>query len=904
MSSWLGTGDGYLRISSRAAIRHSRVPTVPGSLVFVDLDLPSRGVGEVPGTAEVLAKRVVEAPPGFFLNARQVLVRWPLTEGLVPPSAELRSQASALSTLITARSARTVDVGLTVFPFNDEPTVKWSTEAPFDEACLLARARAVELSQMLAWGRAIWAPLTYHYQLPSGEHSGLFVRVADSFRSARDAAVAATWLHRHLAPGLGIAIDSSTILPVVLALQNSALAGGFGEVSVVSLGDYPATRFEVDRAVDVLGASERILGLLSVTSTGQTGHHIADAIERVGRDSAVETLVNRAGPSPVDIGRANGGAVLGPWVGLGVIRESFANRDDCELCGDPARARVVYIDPRSFEPMVLPRPDLLMPAISEAQEAKDIWEFYDEVDGVGIHAQPHPTTLDFRGNRERLAIRCYPSWLLEIGRYDEPAQYRGFLDRVRARSGEVAARLLRDQRTLPREERFASSECDLVVTTVDDAGTDGFGAFLGAIAAGFGCPSLAESVVTAVGETPRELSDDAKAKVVAARHVLVITLGALTGTTMQQLLVAVHDAVAESGGDGPQLAGLVMHARPEDSREWEVLRNAYSGRLNALWLTYLSLVSPFDDELEVLNTASLGNTDLGTEYLQRRLELFGTEPDWSVRVASTEGRTVDPWAVFWGMPLIDDAGRWRGRDAPRLRPGSRFGQRVRTTTTFAAVGSAVQHARLRARPKGAPSWQQFELPAVLRSYFDPPIVAAILRWLHPHEAWWGDRDEDAANVIAEALARSTSTDLKLLLPELLLAAAQGKVPRSGVELLRSEAETVCRCASEGNPIREGEPAWTVEEIGPLEAAVRLLGDPSRAVKDSIEEVADGVKNAVARLDGISDHAAIAGGDSASPAGAARATAFLRRDLKSFLRSLRRLDRDISQFEADVDGVEG
>lgn len=39
---------------------------------------------------------------------------------------------------------------------------------------------------------------------------------------------------------------------------------------------------------------------------------------------------------------------------------------------------------------------------------------------------------------------------------------------------------------------------------------------------------------------------------------------------------------------------------------------------------------------------------------------------------------------------------------PLLRPGSRYGQRLRPVTTYAAVGAAMQSARVRAQEVGAP----------------------------------------------------------------------------------------------------------------------------------------------------------------------------------------------------------
>jgi hypothetical protein len=317
---------------------------------------------------------------------------------------------------------------------------------------------------------------------------------------------------------------------------------------------------------------------------------------------------------------------------------------------------------------------------------------------------------------------------------------------------------------------------------------------------------------------------------------------------MQQLLVGVHDVLETTGDrDTMKVGGIVMHARPETDREWTVLRNAYT-RIEALWLTPLPLRSPFEEEELLLAYVPLDEAESGaSDYLKGRLAFCrDNDADWPRRVATHPPAPVDPHAVFWGMPLDGSAATgWSGRDHPVLRPGSRFGHCIRATTTFAAVGSAMQRARLNAPTWTAPAWHQFEMPAILRSYFDPPIVAAILRWLEPHEAWWGDREEDAGNVVAEALARATDDDRKILLPELLLAAALGKVPKSGRDLLLSEADHYIACATRGHRVASGGSPWSDRDIAPVRAgalAVRLRA----AAGDHVDRAA-GMTKTVAAL---------------------------------------------------------
>ena len=221
-------------------------------------------------------------------------------------------------------------------------------------------------------------------------------------------------------------------------------------------------------------------------------------------------------------------------------------------------------------------------------------------------------------------------------------------------------------------------------------------------------------------------------------------------------------------------------------------------------------------------------------FLAQRVDLTAPPAkNWVERTKRIESTNADPYAVFWGMGLgppasVDDGEPvWPSKHRPLLRPGSRYGQGLRAVTTYAAVGAAMQSARVNATQVGAPVWQQFELPAVLRSYFDPLIIAALLRWLEPHEAWWGARPEEAANVIAEAFARATEGDRKILLPELLLAAAQGKVPLAAHSWLSSKARLYRESWRETTSDSEEAPAlWTAAEVAPVIVGELLLGVPA------------------------------------------------------------------------------
>lgn len=105
-----------------------------------------------------------------------------------------------------------------------------------------------------------------------------------------------------------------------------------------------------------------------------------------------------------------------------------------------------------------------------------------------------------------------------------------------------------------------------------------------------------------------------------------------------------------------------------------------------------------------------------------------------------------------------------------------FGYPVDCLTAYTAIGGAMQSSLQRVDIQGL-RWRVFEFPAITRAYCDGILLASILRWCEPQQAWWGDTDREAENVISELVARTQDkTDQAVLVPELFLAASQGKIP--------------------------------------------------------------------------------------------------------------------------------
>ena len=149
--------------------------------------------------------------------------------------------------------------------------------------------------------------------------------------------------------------------------------------------------------------------------------------------------------------------------------------------------------------------------------------------------------------------------------------------------------------------------------------------------------------------------------------------------------------------------------------------------------------------------------------------------------------------VFWGMTSHD-------LHQHSVRGRLLYGHGLDCLSAYAAIGSTLHFTRLNERPAAAPRWVMFNMGRLVRSYFDAIIACSAIRWAQPGELWWGaDRDDpdDVRGSVSFLLAQAAagtddyetdeSTEQVILLPEMLLAAAQGKVPTVAHDLIVASA---------------------------------------------------------------------------------------------------------------------
>ncbi len=728
--------------------RAQRAQGTRGGLTF--LDVSDRRVN-----VDTIAGYLREVPLDIVDRSDWVLARWgPESQGW-PPASEA---AEALQDRLAAIGSGAT-LGVIIFEVAVSPAIVWSSRQSGpngNEPVLLARARAVEVEAFLKWGYALWHPDTYHYVLPSGKHTSSFVRLADAFQDQRAAAALATWLYGALDPDAPttVVMDIGTLMPLVSELEraaernmaNSGSSAGIG--TVLSLDRYPSTSLGLHRSLLTMPQESPLLGLVSVSDSGGFAERLLGAFSALGAPTVrIEQLVSRQRPGATAIrgGPPPQRTIEDPWLGIDVPDGTEPDGQPCRLCRDPDRARLVRINPRAMSALVLPEPDLIMPDIFEAQRNASLWEVYGSAlspgEAIGLvgptGTRPSPESARVREEsiffEPAQLVKVSPATLIknrlaEFEHYpkrDKKDPIRGQVKDTHSLVASGASIVMYDacERRLLTESEWQDLEeavCQHGFVS-DDANW--------------------------ISHTPGSDSPEPTETLEAgSAGVLILVLGARTGLTCQRMFLT-----ARQQWPSANFRCLVVHAHPENDRVWRSIRNNLTDsdgdkRLLALWLSYVPSWSPLVVERETYRAAQQKGLDT---------------PEMRARLDDLEGNP-EP-----GHTLL-------GRANPQLREHSYFGQDLGSRETLCAVGSAMHTSRIRGSRRDAPYWTQFDLRRVLTSYFDGLIHACILRWCEPQEAWWGPASRDCCDFLLHL--ESLDFDFDLLLPELLLACAQEKLP--------------------------------------------------------------------------------------------------------------------------------
>lgn len=759
----------YLRLPHNRTVW--RMPAVPpGSLLFIDV-IPTYGRGpKSPGDALQDSRNVVtmlrDAPGESLMPAGTIVVRWPYPS--VPDEA-LKQFAGLLGDHLQGRAVRAA-VAVLAQSVGQFPVLCWADRSGVagEDRQILGECRRAELDYFLASGEAVWRPQGYHYQLPSGRHATTFVRTADALIDPRAPGALATWIYPDIQLSTAIVLDHGGLAPIAQELVHAARASGVGNVGrIVALNAYPKTRYDYQMALKGL-ENQRVVALLSVSSTGKTLEALVAALETKNRGNyVVHPLLAREmepkylGIVPITVAEADElGAHPGPWTTLDDPLENPtrpSSTSPCGHCDDPRLFPLVRIDPRSMRALLLPKPELIVPDGATAQGNSSLWERYALCVGQRsmdfsqpIRSAGRPVLPGAATDRQmyfepvHLAVAAdTPSWFADrILDLQSGEKNRGY-----TAAADLAVQLFRKKR--PTHLVLDSTEYEELrhqLGAAEDALVDEHVRAL--VSGALGTPI--DAPVLRYDEASDSLTCDNE-QVIA--QPLVLVFGLHTGVTLQRTFLSLRSRQTTA-----TVSGLVVHAHPADPQVWEGIRNtfrdAFGCHVLALYLSYLPERTPLIEERRLLVEA--------LPALTGSVHAFALE-----RIATQEPQPL------WG-------------DATQvLRPGSFLGEALPATETLVAVGSAMHASRVANDYRISPIWLQVALQRSFKSYFDGLILACILRWVRPHEANWGER---CAEVLSEAQDKLQRADWEILLPELLLAAAQGKLPFSSHAFLLEEAD--------------------------------------------------------------------------------------------------------------------
>jgi hypothetical protein len=711
----------------------------PEPLVFIDLDSDD--------------VEVLRSIPAAFANQRHgmLLVRVRQLEG---PAVGLREDLRKLAEKwgISLRAA------VLEQPVAEAPRIVDLDGETVPSAEYLIRARAIELEALLEFGQAIWRPTTYHYRLITGEHAPAYIKLGDAIRGPRDADVLASWMRQHVGDSVGLIIDTGTLTPIAQSLRLAVAksGGSLGPVSV--LDQHPRTGTDIDSAIDTAaGDAGRLLVVISISSSGSLVERVTSALHRKGgslTDPRIAVLVDKSGPHAA-------GSNLEVWTplpGQEPLVEVGA-RDDigCLLCREPGRAPVVPINPFSFD--ALPTQlHLVVPDTRDPMDNRPLWEAAKRTKAVAVERAAHVAVRRHRSDKVPMGI------VLILERLISDATLR--------------AQLIERIRYLQTNEGLTTG-ADLVLMAKHECGSDTFDQFWDEIG-----PVLAPDAGLPVPFNPS--GDFGKELVTAIRDsqsLMLFGLGTVSGASLQRALVGVQDG--RKGMPDFELQGFVMHARPATRREWATIENSFGrtgtqSNLHYAWKSILPDRSPLREEGALLRTLDLSEDSFlsgaAVSFVEERLRLCQRE------ITQDELDVEDPESLLgrgllWGTVAAED----------RLTPNSLYGQDLDAVTTYVAVGSAMAAAL--AKPGATvPELHVFEVAAMARSYYDPIILSCFLRWLRPHETFWGWSATQAKTTALHIIDRAEGKHQKLLVPEMLLATAQGKLTAEAAEVIADVAQ--------------------------------------------------------------------------------------------------------------------
>jgi hypothetical protein len=397
----------------------------------------------------------------------------------------------------------------------------WASEAP---QLSMDDLRDAELRGILEKTGAVHRLDSFHYILPSRNHAGQFIRLADALQDPIETVRIVDWLLPHLRPDSWAVADTGTLLPLLFALKAEAQARFGFTVEIANLSAYPTDYVAMDELLRGLYAQCPMYSLLivSVSSSGK----VADLFERLCRgDHEVVVLCDTGSSDAKAFARHS----IDRW-----------KADEHGKCAECDRLNELVIDPHTYQ--VLPLEGLTQVPfdLEKAAEQEEFWRLADSTDAIELHydevvpAGPRP-------GRRHMSINIDIPALLG----DEAFKRRAVSALAEGDAPECV---------LIPDHEAAAAMTDLAMAAF---------------------PGLDESRVHRVSGA--KLDETLIEELASCNHALLLDDSVVTGNTLISLRREIYERVAERGKP-PTVDAFVVLSRPSSEDDEAAVRRPLTAK--------------------------------------------------------------------------------------------------------------------------------------------------------------------------------------------------------------------------------------------------------------------------------------------------------------------------------------
>jgi hypothetical protein len=586
--------------------------------------------------------------------------------------------------------------------------VEWS--APVSDKPTPEELREAEILCGLQAEQAIYRQGGVHYLLPNAVyHAEAFVRLGDSLNDQIDLFRLSDWLIERIDPDTALLADNGSMLALLTTVALRVEQSRGYSPRIATLDEYPIAPSAIANIVDRLRLGAEGR-LLFAISVNSSGRVAREVANLQGVSTEVVILCETAAEPEGDFER---------FSRLPLERWEVDSDGRCERCPE---LHLLAVSPRSYElrTAIRLKPEGLH--IQDAAACRGFWEAAQDADAIRLHVDAGLAKGSAKSSRH-LAVEIDVAKML-------------------AESGPFRARCL--------EELGTIAVPDLVLIPEHRASEE-----LGRLVCE-AYPGLDPEhvVIIPVGpETP-----DLHPLLDGVDHVLIVDDALVSGNTVVGLRRQVHRASVELGGVVVTI--FIPLSRPADHDDH-----------HRVWVS----VYP-SREFEP------GKTIGGLHCAQKLLLPDGGECPWCRELMMLEqhlealtgparefvvGRREQLSSGALVKPLLPCGGEDEGTIV-----GSFFGD-LEPVAAVAAVSAHAQRLRGQMeRIREDETIKVLDVPLILQAFFDPLIVATMLRTLSPRDL----RDPPSEHVVARTIRANLIDYPAATIAELALATLAGKLP--------------------------------------------------------------------------------------------------------------------------------